>query len=306
MNQLRLLKSLNGGIGAVQGQSHTLYREVSSVLWMAGPCTPLPGIAKYFGRFGWTAVGKGGRTFRKGAVRVHLWDGGHHAANGFATVGSTDTNIILRLSSSTINPQSLTQLSRACRGQPTVVLTPADRALYELKGFRITNLEVVITPGGVTGKQLEESRASARMLGEVLEAIGKFAIKYYVGRLVPGDRTFERQKGYGRKLIEKSTGKLLPDFKEGFEQIIDGISEALMSIRGVSIHSKITYETEQKFLNTIPYWSKTAFISALQGPLVGGVWPFQSTKQVIANATEWDGAYYDALVEQLDCILPHE
>jgi len=124
--------------------------------------------------------------------------------------------------------------------------------------------------------------------------------------LVPGDRTFEGQNGYGRKLIERTTGKLIPSFKEGFEQIVDGFSETLMRSLGVLISSKITYETEQRFLNSIPYWRQQTSIGALRGPLIGGIWAFQSTKQAIDCASEWNDAYYDMLVEQLDQILPDE
>jgi hypothetical protein len=306
MNQLRVVKSLNGGIEALHGQHFSLYREVGSVLGMAGPGAPLLEIAKYFGRLGWAAIGNDKRTFKKEELKVHVMDAARPATNGVSVDGSNGANIILALSPFSTSLKFLAQLSKASAGAPVAVLAPVNQALYELKGFRITKLEVVVTPGGMTGKQLEQSRASARMLGKCFDEIAKFALKYYVGRLVPGDRTFEGQKGYGRKLIEKTTGKLLPNFQEGFEQIVDGISEAELSFRGASIHSKITYEVERLFLNAVTYWSEQSCFETFPGPLSGDVWPFKSTQEAIDRASKWEDSYYDALVVQLDRILPYE
>jgi hypothetical protein len=283
-----------------------LYLEDGSFLGMAGPGAPLLEIAKYFGRLSWAAIGNDKRTFKKGELNIHVMGPNRPATNGVAINGSNGANIILALSSFSTSPPFFAQLTKASGGTPTVVLAPVNQALYELKGFRITKLEVVVTPAGMTGKQLEESRASARMLGKCLDEIAKFAVKYYVGRLVPGDRTFEGQKGYGRKTIQKITGYLVPNFKEGFEQIIDGFSEALMSSTGISIHSKIIYETEKQFLNAIPYWSQSINVATLKGDLPHNIWAFQSSKQALDNAAQWEDAYYDALVEQLDEILPYE
>ena len=288
-------------------QHFSLSLENGSAIWMAGPGAPLSEIAKYLGRLQWTAVGNDRRTFTKGEVKVHVWDDDRPATNGVAINGSKGTDIVLALSSFATSLPFFHKLALATNGKPTVVLAPVNQTLYELKGFRITKLEVVVTPGTSTAKDIEEARASARMLGACLDEIGKFALKYYVGRLVPGDRTFEGQKGYGRKLIEETTGKLIPDFKEGFEKIVDGISEALMSNYGTAIHSKITYETEQRFLNAIPYWSQCVSFATLRSDdLPHNIWTFKSTQEAVDKADRWKDAYYDALVEQLDQILPYE
>ena len=79
-----------------------------------------------------------------------------------------------------------------------------------------------------------------------------------------------------------------------------------MGFRGVSIHSKITHEVERQFLNAVAYWSEQSCYQTSQGPLNGDIWPFKSTKEAITGASKWEDAYFDALVVQLDRILPYE
>jgi len=126
MNQLRVVKSLNNGIEVLHRQHFSSYREVGSVFFMAGPGAPLQGIAKYFGRFGWT-VGEDGRSFKKGEVSVKVWDGkSRQATNGVSSDGSNGANIILALSSFATSLQFFAQLEKTYGGKPTLVLEPTE------------------------------------------------------------------------------------------------------------------------------------------------------------------------------------
>jgi len=128
MNQLRVVKSLNGGIGVVHGQYFSLYREVGSAFFLAGPDASLLGIAKYLGRLGWAAIGKDGSTFNKGDVNVSVWDTARPATNGVAADGAKGANIVLALSSFAISLPFFAQLTKTSAGTPTLVVAPADRA----------------------------------------------------------------------------------------------------------------------------------------------------------------------------------
>jgi hypothetical protein len=125
MNQLRVVKSLNNGIGVLYGQHFSLYQEVGAAFWMAGPGSPLLGIAKYLGRLGWTAVGKEGRSFTKGKVNVDVWDRPRLAADSVTADGSSDATILLDLSFAATSLPFLAQLSKTSGGKPTLVVAPA-------------------------------------------------------------------------------------------------------------------------------------------------------------------------------------
>jgi hypothetical protein len=150
MNQLRVVKSLNNGIEVLHRQHFSLYREVGSVLFMAGPGAPLQGIAKYFGRLGWT-VGEYGRSFKKGEVTVNVWDASRRATNGVATDGSKGTNIILALSSFATSLSFFAQLTKTCGGSPAVILAPcgspevgADGLDYRIENKADVNGKIVV------------------------------------------------------------------------------------------------------------------------------------------------------------------
>lgn len=130
---LRVVKSLNNGITVLQGQHLSLYREVGSALWMAGPGAPLVGIAKYLDRLGWAAVGNGGRSFTKGKVKVDVWDKAELPTNSAAD-GSSDANIVLDLSSSVGSLSGLARLTKASGGKPTLVVEPiVDTTILEVE-----------------------------------------------------------------------------------------------------------------------------------------------------------------------------
>jgi hypothetical protein len=124
MNQLRVVKSLNGGIEVLHRQHFSLYNEVGSVLGLAGPRASLVELAKYFVRLGWTAIGNDKRTFKKAELKAHLFDADRPATNGVAVDGSNGANIILALSSFSTSLKFYAQLALATNGKPTVVLAP--------------------------------------------------------------------------------------------------------------------------------------------------------------------------------------